>query len=731
MGALATGFVGETRRIARSPLRLALLAAPFLAWAVCVAVYVQRLPRGLRAGVLDQDRTTLSRTLVRDLLAAPALEVASYGDLETLRADLRRGRIRAGIVIPRGTDEAVREGRTARVEMLRDATRSLPATQIWQAVSTVVATEAARQSAARLMRAGLPASGAKELALPLRLDGRPLGNPWMDYQRSFAPVLLPMFLQMALMIAGAACSGGSRRRSRAWSAGRILSWVVPVATAGGAIEFALAPSAGAGWALAGTTAALCLASGLVGLGFGRWMADPQKTVQMLLVFNTPAFLLSGFTFPEWAMPRLFEALTRPLPFSLWFDVAQVVQGETTGTLARGLAGLAAWLATGVLLLLPSARRGKASRSGPDLPAALSFLKIPGLATLVLLGPPGYFLLYGTVYADKQELRVPVAVVAGANAARTRDLVLSLSAHPRLDVRVESSARARSDLRAGEVRAVLEIPPDLDQRTAQGRSTSLALLVGADRFLVVGDLQRAVSEVLAEASTRLRAGLLAGGRNPSRARELANPLLLDDHPLGNPAETYGDAMLPVVGLLIAHQLLLVGAGTVASHRRSTGLRLAGGTGQILTLWGWFSLAAFAWLAWGLARFDVRTDARTTALLLCVPLGLLGAAALGAAGGWLVGRPVWWLRLAAFSSYPLFFLSGASWPLEATTGFARALAWFDPLGPLLDGSDRALRSGATLADVAPSLAHATVVALVWAGAAVLLHAGSRRRTARGSG
>jgi len=724
MSAFGNGFAGESRRIARTPLRLLLLAAPFLAWLACLSVYALRVPRALHAGVVDLDRTTLSRTLVRDLQSSPSLDLSPYGSTDDLAAALRRGEIRCGVMVPRGTDEAVREGRTARIPLLRDATRSLPTTQAWQVVNTVVATEAARLSAARLMRAGLPASAARESALPLRLDARPLGNPWMDYLRSFAPALLPMFLQLGLMVAGASCAGGARRMPRAWNLGRVAAWMLPAVVLGSLAEMALADGIGAGLGAALATGLLCLASGLFGLGLGRIVRDPQKAVQLLLVFNTPAFLLSGFAFPEWAMPRAMETLTRPLPYSLWLDTALAVSGTTTGHLARGLLGLLGWIVLGALLDLVPVRRGKVKPGSGIRRTRVPFLAIPGVATLVFLGPPGYFALYGSVYAVKEETRVPVAVVASSSSEPARDLMRSLAAHPRLDIHGALPAQARAELASGEVRAVVEIPRDLDLRLGRARSVSLPMLVHADRFLVASDLQRAVAEVLSDASARVRAERLSVGQNPTRARELAAPLLLDDRPLGNPHETYGDYMLPLIGLLIAHQLLLVAAGVVAAQRRSDGLSLRASLGQIGVLWAWFSVAAGLWCWIGLAWFDVPVAPDLAAVFLAIPLGMAGAAGLGAVLGRLAGHPIWLLRLAAFTSYPLFFLSGASWPLESMPASVRAAAWFDPLSPLLDATDRALRLSASVAEILPALGHALALAALWTTVAMVVGTLARR-------
>lgn len=711
-GTLRRGMLGELLRIARSPLRIALFLVPFVAWGLCIAVYTNRTPRQLHAGVLDLDHTTLSRTLARDFQAAPQLALERYQDLPSLRRDLRSGRIRAGIVVPEGTDEAVREGRTAHVVLMRDATRTMPTTQIFTAVSTVVSTEATRLSAARLMRAGVPGSSAKELALALRIDGRPLGNPWIDYLRSFSPVLLPMFVQMALMVAGGACATHLPRLRRRFQIGRVLAWAVPMALLAGGLEFIMAHTLASGLLSAIATAILCLASGLVGLGLGRILNDTQRAIQVLLVFNTPAFILSGFSFPEWAMPRLMEILTRPLPFSVWLDFQLAITGAPDGHILRGVLGLLGWTLAGLLLCIPGHAKEKAPAPLPfKLPPRLGFLAIRGLATLVFVAPVGYFALYGTIYSKKEETRVPVAITGATASERNIQIARQLSAHPRLDARFLAPEEAASELRSGEVRAVVPLADDLDLRIRRGRSVSVPVIIHTDRFLPVSEIQRAVSEVLGDASTRIRAGIYAAKQNLSQAKENASPLLLDDRPMGNAHETYGDYMLLIIGVLISHQLLLVSMSVLASARRHGVGSIDVPGRQSAMLWVWFSLMGVVWITAGLAVFDVPAPGGIAVAALQILAGILGAAGIGTVIGRLCGDPVWAMRLAAFSSYPLFFLSGASWPMEAMPKALQAIAWFNPLAPTLDGTDRVLRLGATLGESSSDLVHGALVGSFW--------------------
>ncbi|MEN9309703.1 MAG: hypothetical protein RL173_3635, partial [Fibrobacterota bacterium] len=238
----------ELRRWRATPMRFALAFAPLVATALCLAVYTSRTVRAMPVAVLDQDHSALSRTIVRDLSAAPQMRIETVSDLAEVHAGFRQGRFRAAAILPDGMDQAVRLGRTANVVFWRDATNPMAANQLYSAMATIVATEGARLVAGRLVAGGLALSQAKEMAMPLRTDPRPFSNPFFDYLANFAPGLFPMFLQMALMLAA-----GSML-PRGWKAsesplteivGRAIPWVGLYTVAAAVFYGLLMPSWGA------------------------------------------------------------------------------------------------------------------------------------------------------------------------------------------------------------------------------------------------------------------------------------------------------------------------------------------------------------------------------------------------------------------------------------------------------------------------------------------------------
>ncbi len=720
----------ELRRWGDHPTRLLLVLAPLLATAVCLAVYSTRTVRNLPVGLLDLDRTGLSRVLVRDLAATPQMRIFLYNDLEAVRRAFRDGYIKAAAILPEGLDREVRRGHTAKIVFWRDATNPMTANQLYSVMATIVATEGARLETGRLCQAGLSLGQAKEMAVPLRADPRGFANPSFDYLSNFAPGLFPMFLQMALMLAaGSMLPSGWKENPtpRRELVARSLPWIGIYSLTAIAFYWFLMPVWGAPATSFLPTFALLtllfLASLACGAVFGRLIQSPIPCGQFLLAFNTPAFPLSGYTFPEWAMPPLLSAVTRPLPFSLFVDAYRGLAGGATTPPVWGWIGLVGWLVGSAFLLsIPRRKRQLAPASvqalGETATGSFSSLRLelvrltrsPGLSTLVLVAPVLYLALYGGMYADKEERRLPLAVTGGFSSSMARQISTALGAHPQLRPIPMDPSDALVALQRNEVRAILAIPENLDVRIRRCEATPIPLLFVADRFLPANDLQRSIGEILSGLGAKERSLFLQGkGLAPDLARERATTLILDDRPLGNPRETYGDFMLPSLGILILHQLCLIASAfaSAAFPRGRTNY-----VTRLGLLVGWYGLWMAFWVGIVLPAMSVPVDPQILPLVALGLLGLVATALAGSCLGFLIGDPGMAAQLLAFSSYPFFFSSGASWPRELFPGFISGIGKLVPLTPWISGTNRALRMGAGFGNVAREITHLGILVAFWA-------------------
>jgi len=350
----------------------------------------------------------------------------------------------------------------------------------------------------------------------------------------------------------------------------------------------------------------------------------------------------------------------------------------------------------------------------------------------LIAPISYMVLYGYIYMVKEEREIPLAVVGYWNTAETRTLVRSLDAHSRIRVVMADASDARSMLEQGDVRGILTIPSDYNERLRLRRSILLPVMVPANRFLPVSDLQRAVTDVTSALSSEMRVDVfMSRGVNPQAARERSEPLVLEDRALFNPGETYGDFILPGLGVLIMHQLLFVSIAfaTGSAARRAKEIADLGKLKRRGILYVmWFSFWILVWMRVGLSCLSVPGQFHlVSALALAIP-GLLAAAGLGIAVGLFLRGGQVVMQLLAFSTYPFFFLSGMSWPREAFMPWLNHLGDLIPYRPLATGLGRSFRMDANLCDLRPEIIHLWILAFAYAILACIAYWMTRRRLSR---
>ncbi|HSQ41252.1 MAG TPA: ABC transporter permease [Fibrobacteraceae bacterium] len=740
---LISGFAREEWwRILRTRPRFLLLLAPILAFVCSAWVYSGRVVRELPVAAVDYDHSSLSRSLLRDMDATPQMRLVTFQNEDAVKTALRRGDVRAAVFVPAGSSEAVREGRSAHLVVWRDATNLIASNQLYSACASVAITNMATLEVGRLMLAGVPYNQAKELALLLRADARPEGNPFLDYLRYITPGLLLSFLQMGLMLAA-----GSLLQHK-WEEslhpllqvlGRSLPWLVVYGAVASLCFAVLFPAWGFPVAhlplILGLVAWLLVICVAFGAALNKFIPAPVQIAQFLLTFNTPAFVLSGYTFPEWSLPPILDGISRALPLSLFMDAYRCTTGELFTRQWESLFGLSLYLFIPLILLLLPKHKGLAEiRYAPLHLSEFAFaFRDLGLFLLIFAAPIAYLALYGYTYIGKQERNIPIAVTSAFESADSRSLLRQLEIHPRLQAFSMDKTEADQALRQGTVRAIVHLPDDLSLRLQTRRSIQVPVEIPASRFLAVGDIQRAVSEVFNRVSKEWRAQVfMTRGLSPEMSRERAEPLVFEDHPLFNPLETYGDFIIPGIAIMIMHQLLMISlayvTGTRASKAKTLG-ELGNFVQRYVGLLLWFSLWLVVAFSFVLPKItNVPGTFHLAEVSVLSILGLSSVAALGIFLGLLLRSGIYVMQLLAFTSYPFFFISSVSWPQENFSSAIDFLGSLLPYRPLAMGLLRNYCRNATFIDLYPIMMHQLALTGLYLFLAFLAYLWTRRNLSR---
>lgn len=308
---------------------------PLVIGAVLTALYAGRIVAEEPVGVIDEDRSGTSRALIRALDAHQTLR-AEVLDVPAAEAEglIASGGRAAVIVIPEDLERTMKNGQQGAVLCLLNNSNMVVGNAVLKAVSTTGATVSAGAAIGKANRGGATGAAGTALAVPVAVSVRTMFNPAGNYSDFFVPGILAALLQQVVVIGAALTWVREFRTGRITEALAVTRSAVVLAT-GKLLVYA---GIGAAWgvvffcgffplvgvpytgSIAGGVAAtllMLIAMGLIAMLISSFCEHRETAVQVTFIVSSPAFLVSGYTFPASAMtdPAAWAGAIIPLtPF---------------------------------------------------------------------------------------------------------------------------------------------------------------------------------------------------------------------------------------------------------------------------------------------------------------------------------------------------------------------------------------------------------------------------------
>jgi len=328
----------------------------------------------------------------------------------------------------------------------------------------------------------------------------------------------------------------------------------------------------------------------------------------------------------------------------------------------------------------------------------------------------YPFFYPFPYSAEVLKKVPVGVVDLDRSQLSRRLIRMMDAHEMLSVtaRPVSLEEAEDLFYKGDIKGIVVIPSRFERDIMKGRQARVAAYCDAGYFL---RYRQVLTGVLYSTGT-LSAGvavkrMTAKGIPRQQAMIKRDPLPLLQVPLFNPAGGYATYAVPPVLILILQQTLLIGIGMVGGTKRErrpdngvSPISEKKAVGRVSLLVGkvlaYFSiyLVHVVYIAAILFRF-YRFPQRGTlveVILFLTPF-LFSVISLGLAASVLFKTREASMTMLLFTSLPVLFLAGFSWPVESIPSWLRFFSLFIPSTSGIDGFLRIVCMGASLKEVGP--------------------------------
>lgn len=328
----------ECRRLVARPLYLfCMVVAPLFCYVFFTTLMDSGLPINLPAGVVDQDMSSTSRQLVRNLDAFEQTAiVAHYPTFNEARTAMQRGEIYGFYYIPQGMSAEAQAQRQPKVSFYTNNTMLIAGSLLFRDMKMM--SELASGAAARtaLYAKGATEDQAMTFLQPIVIDTHPLNNPWLNYSvylcNTFAPgVLMLLIFMVTVYSIGVEIK---ERTAREWLhmgnnsiwislAGKLLPHTAIFFLMGilynvylyGFLHFPCNNGI-----LPMLFATLCLV--LASQGMGILMIGTLPTLRLGLSFaslwGVLSFSMCGLSFPAMAMHPTLQALANLFPLRHYF-----------------------------------------------------------------------------------------------------------------------------------------------------------------------------------------------------------------------------------------------------------------------------------------------------------------------------------------------------------------------------------------------------------------------------
>ncbi|MGL6233374.1 ABC transporter permease [Aeromonas rivipollensis] len=352
----------EWRLLWQDPFSRALTSwIPLLLIGLLCWIFSAGLARDLKVGLVDLDRSTLSRQLAFSLDASVGLKIAQQFDTidEGTRA-LRGGDIYALVVIPHHLERDAREGTQPQVTVFNNGQFILIAKLVNAALAQVVGTLNGQVGVLAAMADGKALPGALGQSVPIASQVTALYNINSSYAQFLLSALLPAVWQILVVLYGLNALARTDRLGLDWTTRGVwfglwrtllphvlIGW-------GWGLAWSLLLFKALGYPMQGSWLVLTLGLGLasaacvsMGAFFYGVIRDPARALSLAGAYTAPGFAFMGVTFPVSAMGDVAQFWRSLLPISHYVEL-QIGQTNYGQPLTAALPQFGALL----LFLLP-------------------------------------------------------------------------------------------------------------------------------------------------------------------------------------------------------------------------------------------------------------------------------------------------------------------------------------------------------------------------------------------
>ncbi len=299
-------------------------------------------PEKLPCGVVDNDNTSTTRALIRQLDAFQSTHVvAHYNSVAEARQAIQRNEIYGFLYIPAGTTAELIAQRQPHVSLYYSNVTLVAGGMLYKDMKTVTALGSAAMGAAKLQMLGKTHKEIKEFIQPIALDVHMIGNPWMSYNIYLTSIMVPGILVLFMLLITVYSIGTELKFGRAHQWMQLANNNIMLAVTGKLLPqtlIFLTIFLGYEWYVYGylnfphpgglhMIILMAVLTVLSSQGFGVFVFGLIPSLRMSMsvcsLWAVVGFSACGATFPLFAMDGMIESLAQIIPLRHYYMVYQL------------------------------------------------------------------------------------------------------------------------------------------------------------------------------------------------------------------------------------------------------------------------------------------------------------------------------------------------------------------------------------------------------------------------
>lgn len=350
--------------------------------------------------------------------------------------------------------------------------------------------------------------------------------------------------------------------------------------------------------------------------------------------------------------------------------------------------------------------------------ARTICKDEGVIIFFIFVPLLYPLLYSWIYTNEVVREVPVAVVDLSHSEMSREFIRRLNASPDTKVACYSNSldEAKAVIGRQEAFGVIYLPRDFQTNVMRMEQSRVSVFCDMSFMLYYKAIFQTATAVAAEMNSKIL--IERAGNWTAREDEItAKPLDVEEVQAFNSTGGYGNFIIPGVLMLIIQQTLLLGVGMLGGTRREMKLNTA--TTDVIHTGGHAFNGSLTVKIMGQALCYFMIYVVISAYITLVIPHMFGFTSLlrpadhfmfmlpyilsciffAMALSCLIRYRENVILVVVFTSVPLLFISGVSWPQSAIPEFWQWISALFPSTYGIRGFVRMNSMGALLEEVRP--------------------------------